>query len=287
MSETTPSPAIGCIDHIVIVVDDLERDAATYRKLGFTLSPKGVHSAAMGSANHTIMLQNDYFELLAVLTPTEGNARWRQALAEGGGVAGVALTTQDAGAAHAHWLAQGLAPKEPIHFSRPVTRADGVQLEARFEVVSLAEVADTGVRIFVCSQPTREAVWLPELTHHANTAEAITQLTFACADPAATAAAWQKIIPAVAAKSHPDGIILETGLHAIVLLNHAAANRDFGVALAPGQTRALGLGYRVASLEACAAVLQANGVPHRHEAGAITVAAEAACGVTLRFTPQA
>ena len=117
--------AIGCIDHIVIVVADLEHGADIYRRLGFTLSPKGVHSAAMGSANHTIMLQKDYFELLTVLVPTERNQRWSDALDVGGGAAGVALTTDDAGAAHAHWRAQGLDPKEPIQFARNVVRADG------------------------------------------------------------------------------------------------------------------------------------------------------------------
>jgi hypothetical protein len=40
--------------------------AAAYRRLGFTLSPRATHSAAMGTANHTIMLENDYFELLSV-----------------------------------------------------------------------------------------------------------------------------------------------------------------------------------------------------------------------------
>ena len=53
-------------------------------------------------------------------------------------------------------------------------------MEARFEVVSLAEVRDAGLRVFVCSQPTREAVWLPELMAHANTATAIAELTLAC-----------------------------------------------------------------------------------------------------------
>jgi catechol 2,3-dioxygenase-like lactoylglutathione lyase family enzyme len=62
--------AITGIDHVVIAVDDLDRAEAAYRRLGFTLSPRAVHSATMGTANHTIMLEHDYFELLAVLTPT-------------------------------------------------------------------------------------------------------------------------------------------------------------------------------------------------------------------------
>lgn len=283
MSATTADAAIGCIDHLVIVADDLETGAETYRKLGFTLSPKGVHSAAMGSANHTIMLQNDYFELLAVVAPTERNARWRQALDEGGGVAGIALTTQDASAAYAHWLSQGLSPKQPIRFAREVVRADGAQMEARFEVVSLAEIPDTGMRIFVCSQPTREAVWLPELTEHANTAQAIERLSIACADPAAAAAQWRRVVPGLVVETAAHGVNLRTGPHVIELLDHETARSRYDLPFAPGVTRAVGIAYRVGSLDACRAVLSANGIPHSQAGGALSVPPEAACQVGISF----
>jgi hypothetical protein len=68
---TDPTQCVGTLDHVVITAADLADGADIYRRLGFTLSPKGVHSAAMGSANHTIMLRRDYFELLTVVAPTE------------------------------------------------------------------------------------------------------------------------------------------------------------------------------------------------------------------------
>lgn len=283
MTTPTPSAAIGCIDHVIIVVDDLDRDAATFRRLGFTLSPKGVHSAAMGSANHTIMLQRDYFELLSVLAPTERNARWRQALDEGGGVAGVALTTQDPAGAYAHWQAQGLSPKEAIDFSREVIRADGVRMEARFQVVSLPEVPQTGVRIFVCSQPTRDAVWLPELMDHANTANAIDRVTLACADPAGAAAQWRRVVPVLGVEETPDGVMMATGPHRIELIRDDVAKARFGQSMTAGQTRGLGIAYRVGNLDACRSTLAGNGVPFTEQAGALVVAASAAGGVNLRF----
>ena len=147
--------AIGTIDHVVIAVADLAQSADIYRRLGFTLSPKGIHSAALGTANHTIMLREDYFELLAVVAPTERNTHWRQVITEGGGLAGMAMTTREPHAARDHWLAAGLAPETPIKFSRTVARPDGSTLEARFEVVSLDDITGTGLRLFVCSQPTR------------------------------------------------------------------------------------------------------------------------------------
>ena len=62
------------IDHAVVMVRDLDKAAENWKRLGFTVSPRGTHSAHMGSGNYTIMLEPDYIELLGVLAPTEHNA---------------------------------------------------------------------------------------------------------------------------------------------------------------------------------------------------------------------
>ena len=140
------SQAISGIDHLLIAVHHLDRAAAAYRRLGFTLSPRAVHSEHMGTANHTIMLERDYFELLTVLTPTPANAKWRQALAAGEGLAGFAVATPSAVAAAAAWRGAGLAASDSLAFSRAVERADGERMEARFEVerVPLTEGTSLG-----------------------------------------------------------------------------------------------------------------------------------------------
>jgi hypothetical protein len=266
------SDAIGTIDHAVIAVADLASAAATWRRLGFTLSPRGVHSAALGTENHTMMLREDYFEILAVLTPTERNARWRRALAEGGGVAGLAMTTRDPAGAHAYWTKAGLAPDEPIKFSRPVERPDGSRLDARFEVVSLADVPDTAVRVFVCSQPTREAVWLPELLVHANTARAIARVAFACPDPAASAGQWRRILPDARPVPTATGIRVETGRHALDLVRAGVP--------AP---RATGIDFAVDDLAACRAALGRGGIAFAEAGGRLAVAASLAGNVEVGF----
>jgi Glyoxalase-like domain len=39
------------IDHAVVVVNDLDKAAENWKRLGFTVSPRGTHSAHMGSGN--------------------------------------------------------------------------------------------------------------------------------------------------------------------------------------------------------------------------------------------
>jgi catechol 2,3-dioxygenase-like lactoylglutathione lyase family enzyme len=55
------------IDHAVIAVRDLDAALASFRALGFTLTPRGYHS--IGSQNHCIMLGRTYIELLAAPAP--------------------------------------------------------------------------------------------------------------------------------------------------------------------------------------------------------------------------
>ena len=55
------------IDHVVVLVRDLDRAAAAYARMGFQLTPRGFHT--LGSQNHCIMFGADYVELLAVPKP--------------------------------------------------------------------------------------------------------------------------------------------------------------------------------------------------------------------------
>ena len=58
------SHPVSGVDHAFLLTDALDEAAAAWRAMGFTLSPRGLHSAAKGTANHTVMFEADYFELL-------------------------------------------------------------------------------------------------------------------------------------------------------------------------------------------------------------------------------
>src|SRR6201982_4322 len=83
------------IDHAVVMVRDLDHAAETWRQLGFTLSPRGTHSAHMGTGNYTMMLDPDYIELLGVLAATEHNAPARAFIDKREGIERVAFTAVD------------------------------------------------------------------------------------------------------------------------------------------------------------------------------------------------
>jgi hypothetical protein len=184
------------IDHAVVVVEDLDKAAENWKRLGFTVSPRGTHSAKMGSGNYTIMLDPDYIELLGVLVETENNAPTRAFLAKRGeGIERVAFTAVDSAAGADEILARGHQPIEPTDFERPVTMPDGSLSAAKFRIFHWPVTeAPGGLRIFACQHKTRETVWIPELMKHANGAKRLKQALVVSAEPAKDAAHLSRMI---------------------------------------------------------------------------------------------
>ncbi len=194
------------IDHAVVMVKDLDQAADNYRRLGFTLSPRGTHSAHMGSGNYTIMFDPDYMELLGVLTPTEHNAPARANLEKNGeGIERIAFTAVDSAAGAEEIRARGYAPIGPTDFERPVTMPDGTLSAAKFRTFQWPTAeAPGGVRIFACQHKTRETVWIPELMKHANGAKRLKQVLIVTPEPSSDAAHLSRMID-IAGQSAPDG----------------------------------------------------------------------------------
>lgn len=196
------------IDHAVVMVQDLDKAAENYRQLGFTISPRGTHSAHMGTGNYTIMFDPDYMELLGVLAATEHNAPARAFLDQHGeGIERIAFTAVDSAEGAEEIRARGLTAIGPTDFERPVTLPNGTISAAKFRTFMWPTAeAPGGVRIFACQHKTRETVWIPELMKHANAAKRIRQTLIATPEPAKEAAHLGRLIDR-APKAESDGAV--------------------------------------------------------------------------------
>jgi hypothetical protein len=195
------------IDHAVVIVRELDQAAQNWKRLGFTISPRGTHSEQMGTGNTTIMLDPDYIELLGVLAPTEHNAPTRALLQKREGIERVAFTTLDAAAGAEEIRSRGAMPIGPTDFERPVTMPDGTLSAAKFRTFHwpVAE-APAGMRIFACQHKTRETVWIAELMRHANGARRLKQVLLVAPEPAKEAAHLAQLIDGQT-RSEADGAI--------------------------------------------------------------------------------
>ncbi|MGD9806598.1 MAG: VOC family protein [Hyphomicrobiaceae bacterium] len=201
------------LDHVVLMVRDLDEGARRWTELGFTVAPRGLHTAAMGTANHTIMLRHDYIELIGVVADTERNLPGRQFLERRGeGMERAAFTGTDADDGVAELTERGFAALGPYDFGRPVDLPDGRKVEARFRTfVWPVEDRPGGLRVFACQHLTRDNVWIPELIRHANTAYRIDRIEMLSPDPANAAAHMGRLIDRKPEPLADGALRVETG----------------------------------------------------------------------------
>ena len=273
------------IDHAVVMVKDLDRSAENYKRLGFTVSPRGTHSAHMGSGNYTIMFDPDYMELLGVQTPTEHNAPARAFLEKSGeGIERIAFTAVDSALGAEEIRARGYAPVGPTDFERPVTMPDGTVSAAKFRTFQWPTAeAPGGVRIFACQHKTRETVWIPELMKHANGAKRLKQVVIVSPEPAKDAAHLSNMIDRDI-RNEPDGAVAvpSGGDRAdfVFLTKDQLGKRYPGVSLA-GLLERSGAGLVIAAdLASAEKALGSTGV---HSAGGVVVPPAAGNGTLLAF----
>jgi catechol 2,3-dioxygenase-like lactoylglutathione lyase family enzyme len=270
------------LDHVVVAVRDLDAAAASWAALGFTVSPRGTHSAHMGSGNYTMMLGEDYMELLGVLVPTDHNAGLRAFLDGREGLDRAAFTTDDAAKGVEELRSKGLAAVGPIAFGRPVTLPGGGEAEARFNVFQWPkEQRPAGLGIFCCQHLTRENVWIPELQRHANGASRLVRLEVLARDPAAAAAHMARLLDRTAEREADGAYRVPSGgrrADLVFLTRAQLAARHPGVPL-DGLPEEGGAAL-VLGTKDMAAAARALGVA----AGATVAAAPArATGVLVRF----
>jgi Glyoxalase-like domain len=109
------------IDHLVIVVPELERAMRDYSASGFTVVRGGKHN--VGTHNALIALADgSYIELIAFLKPVAGH-RWYTALEKGGGLVDFCMQTDNLTADADAMRRAGVAIGMPIAMTRE--RPDG------------------------------------------------------------------------------------------------------------------------------------------------------------------
>jgi catechol 2,3-dioxygenase-like lactoylglutathione lyase family enzyme len=173
--------SITQIDHVVIVVNDLDQAIADYTKLGFTVIPGGKHTSGKTHNALVVFQDGSYFELLAFLDTYEGFRWWTKMQEHGEHIVDFALfpteIEQDIPAA----VARGVEYTGPTPLGR--NRPDGVRLDWFLGHPSTEELP------FLCGDVTPRELRVPEgdCRIHANGVTGISSITIAVKDIKASA----------------------------------------------------------------------------------------------------
>lgn len=272
-------------DHALILAADLDDGIARMRRLGFRPTPKGFHSAHMGTANSTVVLcETTYFEVISVVAPTPANADMRRALERRQGLFGHALRTDDAHACFRELESRSASDGAVVDFSREVALPGGTR-EASFSIANIRSEAILGMHAFACAHHTPDVVWREDYLEQPNAVTGVAGVVGEVADLDEAEAAYGSVFGERVSR-RGEAVAVDHGNLTVALLSGAELTARFG--LEPtGEAALRVLQLRTRSMETTARVLDQNGVESsRPEEGTLRVPPEEACGALIEFVAR-
>ena len=176
------------LDHLVILVADLDAAITDYRSLGFRVEPGGTH--ADGGTHNALVVFADgsYLELIAFLRPHPSH-RWGGHAACGhNGFIDFALLPSTVGAVVAEAASRGLAYQGPLDGGR--LRPDGERLAWQMGIPPSPDLP------FLCGDVTPRALRVPEgsVREHPNGVTGVACVTVAVPDLEASLARYAALL---------------------------------------------------------------------------------------------
>ena len=204
------------IDHLVIVVNDLDQAVKDYTTLGFTVFPGGRHP--VGSHNALISFQDgSYLEIIAFYREAADH-RWWEPLKKGERFVDFCFQTNDLRGDTKQLREAGVAINDPVPWSRK--RPDGYELKW---LLSLATGSHRGVAPFLIEDITPRAERIPQEFQHSNGAVGIDAVTVAVSELGEINKWYGALLGAkgatiAVANLKAEGLSFSVGPHKIVFL---------------------------------------------------------------------
>jgi hypothetical protein len=210
------------IDHLVLVVKDLDRAAKDYEQLGFTVVPGGQHP--VGSHNALISFQDgSYLEIIAFYRDAVDH-RWWEPLTRGERLVDFCFQTDDLTGDTKKLRDAGVAINNPVPWSRK--RPDGYELKW---LLALATGSHRGVAPFLIEDVTPRSERIPQQWHHKNGITGIESITVAVGE-ISQIEKWYSALLGAPGKpiSKPalgaDGLRFKAGPHVLDFLSSRSAD---------------------------------------------------------------
>ena len=191
------------LDHLALVVADLEQARKTYQRMGFTLSPRSSHKGQIieggpvelwGAGNHCAMFENGYFEILGITDANRHKEHVEVFLNQYQGLHLIALGCDDANDAALilrKRMGDGPAPYE---VGRDIPCLDGSTLPGKFRILHLADEAFDEADLFFIEHLTPDALWQKDIINQANGVVGLKEVMICSQIPDQTCAKLSRIL---------------------------------------------------------------------------------------------
>ncbi|MFO1151349.1 MAG: VOC family protein [Alsobacter sp.] len=279
------------LDHLVLVVHDLDAAGRVYEAMGFRVGARNRHP--WGTENRIVQFPGTFLELITVgggaeIPPHVGTsfsfgAFVRDAQARGEGFAMLVLESRDAEADKAAFDAAGIGGFDRTSFSRLAKRPDGSTAHVAFSLAFARDKLAPEAGFFVCQQHYPENFWNAAFQAHPNGATGVAGVLMVAENPAAHAEFLTAFSGQHDLVSHSGGIAVPTPRGRIEVLTGPSLAFHTGLRLAEEPARLVAFRVAVPDVAALAARLDAAGIAHARREGAVVVPPEAAHGTALIF----
>lgn len=281
---------IKSIDHPVIAVSNMDESHEVYKKLGFTIPPRGSH-VEWGTGNWCIMFENDYLELRGILNPERYTLNLDKVLDKfGEGLMGVAFGTDSAENNHKQMIANGLQPKDLKQLTRNFELDEG-WTQPQFSLCFPNDDDVTGLmHVVLCEHLTPELIRSPEYLEHENGVTAVISMTGVISNPDEVESAQKRLLGEEAVKRVDDDIFLTLpNKQVIALLSKENYDKQYGKFSKnkpeTNEPYLAAITLKVNEVSKTALALEKNQIPFSiNKKGNVIVSAEYTCGVAMEFS---
>lgn len=282
------------LDHFVICVHDLAQAATDWQKLGFALTPTGVHP--FGTSNRLAMFENNFFELLAVTDAaavppaTSGHfsfaAHNSEFLGSTEGMSMLVLHTTDAHADAAQFRSRGIGAYAPFDFGRDAVLPGGEKARVAFSLAFATDPAMPGLAFFTCQQRhPPELFWKPDYQRHPNGAQRVIEVVMSAPEPTQHRAFLEQFAESTA-EPDPEGLTIGEHNDRITVLGPAGIARRLPGIDGGGAPRFCAVRIAVGDIDTTARALRGNGVAFDVTGGVLLVPPVVSHGLALEFVEQ-
>jgi catechol 2,3-dioxygenase-like lactoylglutathione lyase family enzyme len=280
------------IDHLVVAVQDLDKAAEFYQRLGFQVGSRNRHS--WGTENRLVQFPASFIELITIGEGASIPAHQSGAFSFGAfvqdylkhreGVAMLVLDSQDAKADAAGFAKQGIGSFEPFHFERAGRRPDGSETKVAFTLAFAALESAPRAGFFVSQHHFPENFWNPEFQRHENGALGIASVALTTPEPGQLKGFLTGFTGVEPTSPDSDDLSFRlTGSHVDVLTPDDAAEIYLSVEAELDQPSFVAYAVQVEDIMAQAKRMDQAEIPYQHIGSRLIVPASAAFGAAIAF----
>lgn len=282
------------LDHIVLMVRDLDGAAADFARMGFQIGSENTHP--FGTRNRLILMHGFFIELLAKgdpsIVPTwttdafsfaQYNLEFLERVGEGASM--LVLETHDAEADQKNFENLGIARGKRFDFARKGELSDGTEVDLGFRLAFATHESIPDCGFFVCEQThPPESFWDPELQRHPNRVSGVNGVVFSAENPSDHHIFFSALTGLRDFVSNSTGLRFETQRGEIEVITPVAFTERYGEE-PPRGMRLAALRLATTNEGDATMMLDQDAVPFEERHGNIIVPAAAGRGLVVAFEP--